>query len=64
MKKNIDIKSFSMEKNLIKEIEIQKEILQKIKLNHSVGLCKNPIEIRFIRKNIAKLKTELNKKNE
>lgn len=62
MKKNMDVKSISIEKNIIKEIETQKKILQNIKLNHSVRLCKNPIKIRFIRRNIAKLKTELNKK--
>ncbi len=50
-------------KSLIEKIKNQKKIYQKIKFNHFIRLCKNPMEIRFLRKNIAKLKTELNKKN-
>lgn len=56
-----DIKVLS-EKDIKNHIKKQKENYQKIKFDHAFGLIKNPMEIRIFRKNIAKLKTELNKK--
>ncbi|WP_185861954.1 50S ribosomal protein L29 [Blattabacterium cuenoti] len=60
--KNSYIKTLSIN-DLIKKIKIYEEDYQKIKFDHCLKMYKNPMEIRFLRKNIAKLKTELNKKN-
>ncbi|WP_185882756.1 50S ribosomal protein L29 [Blattabacterium cuenoti] len=59
--KKIDIKILSIE-DLIEKIKISKKDYQNMKLNHSMKLEKNPINFKYLRKNIAKLKTELNKK--
>jgi len=37
--------------------------LMKTKLNHKISPLENPIQIRIIRRNIAKLQTELTKRN-
>ncbi|WP_185870323.1 50S ribosomal protein L29 [Blattabacterium cuenoti] len=57
-----DIKVFSLEE--IKEnIKIKEKNFQFIKMYHPlIGLKKNPMEIRMLRKDIARLKTELNKR--
>ncbi|MCE1199249.1 MAG: 50S ribosomal protein L29 [Marinilabiliales bacterium] len=44
---------------LTEKLEIGKEELVRMKLNHSVNPLDNPMKIRFSRKNIARLKTEL-----
>ncbi|WP_185854630.1 50S ribosomal protein L29 [Blattabacterium cuenoti] len=49
-------------KDIKNHIKKQKDNYQKIKFDHVFGLIKNPMEIRIFRKNIAKLKTELNKR--
>ncbi|WP_185859107.1 50S ribosomal protein L29 [Blattabacterium cuenoti] len=59
--KDSDIKTLSID-NLIQEIEIYENNYQNIKFSHSVRINKNPMIIRFMRKKIARLKTELNKK--
>ncbi|WP_185878256.1 50S ribosomal protein L29 [Blattabacterium cuenoti] len=56
-----DIKVLS-EDNIKDHIKKQKDNYQKIKFDHAFGLIKNPMEIKIFRKNIAKLKTELNKR--
>ncbi|WP_185861080.1 50S ribosomal protein L29 [Blattabacterium cuenoti] len=58
---NLDIKNLSI-RNLIKKISELKKNYQNIKFNHHIKMLKNPMQIKFIRKNIAKLKTEYNKK--
>ncbi|AER40671.1 MAG: 50S ribosomal protein L29 [Flavobacteriales bacterium] len=60
MKKYSKIKIFSVE-DIEPHINIQKENYRRMKFDHAFGLKKNPVEIRFLRKYIAKLKTELNK---
>ncbi|WP_185869422.1 50S ribosomal protein L29 [Blattabacterium cuenoti] len=56
-----NIKNLSI-KNLIEKIKINENNYQNIKFNHSIKMNKNPMIIRILRKNIARLKTELNKK--
>ncbi|WP_041936071.1 50S ribosomal protein L29 [Blattabacterium sp. (Nauphoeta cinerea)] len=58
---SLDIKNLSIH-DLIKQINKEQRNYQNIKFNHNIKMLKNPMIIRFIRKNIAKLKTEYNKK--
>ena len=57
-----DIKQLSV--NDIRErIKEEKATLVKLKLNHSVSPIENPLKIRFTRKTIARLQTELRKRD-
>jgi len=47
---------------ITERIENSKEELIRMKLNHSVNPLDNPMKIRFARKNIARLNTELRKR--
>jgi|GEM_PF-6372789 ribosomal protein L29 len=58
---SLDIKNLLI-RDLIKYINENKKNYQYMKFNHHIKILKNPMEIRLIRKNIAKLKTEYNKK--
>ncbi|WP_341662178.1 50S ribosomal protein L29 [Blattabacterium cuenoti] len=60
---NLDIKKFSIH-DLMKKIKQYQKDYQNMKFHHHVKVLKNPMEIRFLRRNIAKLKTEYNKKNQ
>jgi large subunit ribosomal protein L29 len=44
------------------KLEIGKEEMVRMCLNHSVNPLDNPMKIRFARKNIARLSTELRKR--
>ena len=41
----------------------EKEKLVKMKMSHSVSPMENPMQIRFSRKTIARIMTELSKRN-
>ena len=56
-----DIKQLSVN-DLRERIKEEKGTLVKLKLNHSVSPIENPLKIRFTRKTIARLQTELRKK--
>ncbi|AWU44254.1 50S ribosomal protein L29 [Blattabacterium punctulatus] len=61
MKKYSEIQILSI--NDIKiNIQIQKKTYQKMKFDQVLNFKKNFVKIRILRKYIAKLKTELNKK--
>ena len=47
---------------IIEKIGNSKEELIRMKLNHSVNPLDNPMKIRFARRNIARLSTELRKR--
>jgi len=47
---------------IIERIENSNGELVRMKLNHSVNPLDNPMKIRFARKNIARLNTELRKR--
>ena len=47
---------------ITERIENSKEELIRMKLNHSVNPLDNPMKLRFARKNIARLNTELRKR--
>ncbi len=56
--KQKEIKGMSIE-DVKDQIQNLSEQLAKMKLAHSVAPLENPIQIRFIRRSIARLKTEL-----
>ena len=47
---------------ITEKLEIGKEELVKMCLNHSVNPLDNPMKIRYARKNIARLSTEIRKR--
>ncbi|MEI6677766.1 MAG: 50S ribosomal protein L29 [Mariniphaga sp.] len=59
--KNSEIKELTTAE-IIEKIDITKEELIRMCLNHSVNPLENPMKIRFTRKDIARLKTELRKR--
>ena len=49
-------------KELIERIDTENTHLTRLKLNHAVSPLDNPLKIKEARKNIARLKTELRKR--
>ena len=43
-------------------LESEKERLMKLKMSHAVSPLENPLTIKFARKKIARVMTEINKK--
>jgi large subunit ribosomal protein L29 len=43
-------------------LESDKERLMKLKMSHSVSPLENPLSIKFARKKIARIMTEINKR--
>ncbi|WP_185856570.1 50S ribosomal protein L29 [Blattabacterium cuenoti] len=58
----LDIKKISIH-DLMKKIEQYQKDYQNLKFHHHIKTLKNPMKIRFLRRDIAKLKTEYNKRN-
>ena len=56
--KTAEIKEFTS-KEIQERIDAEKESLVRMKLNHVVSHLDNPMKIRYARKNIARLMTEL-----
>ena len=56
--KNSEIKELTNQE-LIERIDAERENLVTMKLNHSISPLDNPLQIRDVRKNIARLATEL-----
>jgi large subunit ribosomal protein L29 len=56
--KNSEIKELTT-KELIEKIDEDKIFLVRQKMNHAVSPLENPMKMRMLRKDIAKLKTEL-----
>ncbi len=49
-------------KELVEKIDTEKTQLTRLKLNHAVSPLDNPLKITETRKDIARLKTELRKR--
>ena len=49
-------------KELVERIDTEKTHLIRLKLNHTVSPLDNPLKITETRKNVARLKTELRKR--
>jgi len=56
--KNEEIKSLN-DQEIADKIAEESAALTKMKINHAVSPIENPMKIRFARKTIARLKTEL-----
>ena len=56
--KNSEIKELTTAE-IIEKISITREELIRMKLNHTVNPLENPVKIRFTRKDVARLNTEL-----
>ena len=56
--KNSEIKELTTAE-IVEKISMTKEELIRMKLNHSVNPLENPVKIRFARKDVARLNTEL-----
>jgi large subunit ribosomal protein L29 len=48
---------------VVEKLEIELENYNKMKLNHAVTPMENPVQLRFKRRFIARLKTDLHKRN-
>ena len=59
--KSSEIKELTT-KELIEKIDNEKTQLTRLKLNHAVSPLDNPLKITETRKDIARLKTELRKR--
>jgi large subunit ribosomal protein L29 len=59
--KNSEIRELTL-KELRERIEGEKETMVRMKLNHAVSPLDNPIKLRDAKKNIARLMTELRKR--
>ena len=46
-------------KELLERLETEKENLVRLKLNHSISPLDNPMQIKVVRRNIARIATEL-----
>ncbi|HKL37196.1 MAG TPA: 50S ribosomal protein L29 [Salegentibacter sp.] len=59
--KNSEIRELTT-KEIEERIDTEKTMLTRLKLNHAVSPLDNPLKINQTRKNIARLKTELRKR--
>lgn len=59
--KKIEVKELSTEE-VVDRIKEEKSRYQKMKFNHAVSPVENPMVIRVLRKDIARLQTELRKR--
>jgi large subunit ribosomal protein L29 len=59
--KNSEVREFT-DKELRERIETEKENLVRMRLNHAVSPLDNPIKLRDVKKDIARLMTELKKR--
>ncbi|MFO7830267.1 MAG: 50S ribosomal protein L29 [Bacteroidales bacterium] len=59
--KNSEIRELTT-KELEERIDTEKTMLTRLKLNHAVSPLDNPLKIKQTRKNIARLMTELRKR--
>jgi len=59
--KQVDIKDLSAD-DLVETLQEQKSALAKLKLSHSVSPLENPIQIKGVRRTIARVVTELRKR--
>ena len=54
-----EIKEFS-DKELLERLETEKNTLVRMRMNHAVSPLDNPMRLKFLRKDIARMMTELN----
>ncbi len=59
--KQVDIKDLSVD-DLTEKYAEQNDALNKLKLSHAVSPIENPMQIKQVRRTVARLKTELRKR--
>jgi len=59
--KQVDIKDLSVD-DLTEKLQEQKDVLSKQKLSHAVSPVENPAQIKQVRRTVARLNTELRKR--
>ena len=59
--KNSEIKELTT-KEIVERIDVEKDKLTRMKLNHAVSPLDNPITLKEVRRNIARLNTEVRKR--
>lgn len=59
--KTSEIKELTIEE-IIEKIETERGELVRLELNHSISPLENPLQIRSLRKNIARMQTILQQK--
>jgi len=59
--KQVDIKDLSVD-DLTEKLQEQKGVLSKMKLSHAVSPVENPMQIKQVRRTVARLHTELRKR--
>lgn len=59
--KQVDIKDLSVD-DLTEKLQEQKSVLNKFKLSHAVSPLENPSQIKFVRRTVARINTELRKR--
>lgn len=57
-----DIKDFTTDELKAKVVQFKAD-LQKLNFNHAVSEIENPLELRWLRRDIARLLTEINTRN-
>lgn len=57
-KEIVDLTTSEVEEKL----EIEMENYEKLRMNHAVSTLENPVQLKHMRRNIARLKTELRKR--
>lgn len=59
--KQVDIKDLSVD-DLTEKLQEQRGVLSKLKLSHTVSPIENPMQIKQVRRTVARLHTELRKR--
>ena len=59
--KNSEIKELST-KDLKERLDTEKELMVRLKMNHAVSPLDNPMKIKVSRRNIARMQTEMVKR--
>ncbi|MCB9335400.1 MAG: 50S ribosomal protein L29 [Flavobacteriales bacterium] len=59
--KQVDIKDLSVD-DLTEKLQEQKSVLAKLKLGHAVSPIENPSQIKQVRRTVARIQTELRKR--
>lgn len=60
--KNDEIRALSTEELAVKVTQ-EKELLQKLKFAHAVSAIENPMRLKYAKRDVARLLTELSKRN-
>jgi len=59
--KNSEIREMTT-KEVVERIDTERAMLTKLRLNHAVSPLENPLKLRETRRNVARLNTELRKR--